>query len=64
MKHLKDIKAFENTEVKAGSSNKIVGKNPDFVSIFNPQTQKYDVFYKGELLVSKERYKDIVSYLN
>jgi hypothetical protein len=64
MKHLKNIKAFENTDIKAGSSNKIVGKNTDFVAIFNTQTQRYDVFYKGKLLVSKEKYKDIVSYLN
>lgn len=44
--------------------NEIIGKNTDFVAIFNTQNQKYDVYYKGKLLITKDKFDDIKSYLD
>lgn len=45
--------------------NIIVGKNTDYVAMFNANTQSYNVFYKGKLLISnKYKFSEIVSYFN
>lgn len=44
--------------------NVMVGKNTDFVVVFDAHTQKYNVYYKGNLLISKYRFVDVKSYLN
>jgi hypothetical protein len=65
MKYLNSFSSHNKiNEYNSGSSNKMIGNNPDFVVIFNTEKQKYDVYYKGKLLISREKYADIKSYLD
>jgi hypothetical protein len=70
MKHLKHIKRFNESEENLNisdvrsSNHRMVGKNTDFVVIFNTQQQRYDVYYKGKHLISKEKFADVKSYLD
>lgn len=44
---------------------KIIGKNTDFVAIFDCDKQEYNVYYKNKFLIGgKSKYSDIESYLN
>ncbi len=43
----------------------LIGVNPDFVVVYDPQYCVYDVYYKGKFLIgNKYRYREIASYLN
>ncbi len=42
----------------------LIGKNKNFIVVYNTQQQTYDVYYKKKFLITKERYIDIQSYLN
>jgi len=46
-KHLQNFGEF-NENLNISDSNKMVGKNPEFVVIFDAQNQKYNVYYKGK----------------
>jgi hypothetical protein len=66
---LKNMKTFEehSSELNisdVSDSNKMVGKNIDFVVIFDTQNQKYNVYYKGKFLISREKLVDVKSYLD
>jgi hypothetical protein len=43
---------------------KFIGKNEDFIAIFNAYCQMYSVYYKGNWLINKYKFVDIESYLN
>ena len=62
-KHLQNFGEF-NENLNISDSNKMVGKNPEFVVIFDAQNQKYNVYYKGKFLISREKLSDVKPYLN
>ena len=70
MKDNKHIKSFnehqENLNISdvRSSNHRMIGKNTDFEVIFNTQQQRYDVYYKGKHLISKEKFVDVKSYLD
>jgi hypothetical protein len=70
MKGKNNIQSFgefkENLNISdvRSSNHKMIGKNTDFEVIFNTQQQRYDVYYKGKHLISKEKFVDVKSYLD
>lgn len=61
---MKNIKSFSLFLNESKSGLKLVGKKGDFEVYFNAQKSVYEVFYKGDLLITKERLSDVKSYLN
>ena len=41
----------------------IEGKNPEFFAVWCCDTQCYTVYYKNQVLIKKDRFSDIKSYL-
>lgn len=45
-------------------SNVMVGKNKNFKAVFDPNRQKYTVYYKGKIIAIKDKKSQIQSYLD
>ena len=44
---------------------KLIGRNPNFIAIFDAARQEYTVYYRGRRIVgNKHKYSDIRSYLD
>ena len=60
----KKILNFGEFNTSVNESNEMIGKNPDFVVVFDTSEQKYNVFYKKKLIITKEKFADVKSYLD